>query len=37
LIINIAEKSKHYPPQNFVGEKVIDELNFDVYPGNGDY
>lgn len=27
----------NYPVQNYVGEKVIDELTLDVYPGEGNY
>lgn len=27
----------NYPDQNYIGEKEIDELTLDVYPGNGEY
>lgn len=27
----------NYPAQNYVGEKIIDELTLDIYPGSGSY
>ncbi|GIM27452.1 alpha-glucosidase [Clostridium polyendosporum] len=37
IYIKVGSIIPNYPVQNYVGEKEIEELTIDIYPGNGHY